>query len=274
MNRPKETMPEGARLAEATRAHLVGWRIPDGVPISPDTAIVPLRPDPDMVRTACRALHTLLVRSCPDSVLLLGMRPDDGTRPALVATGKVPTPLGSVGVDVGRAARIRTALRGRIDVEDGDRLAELSAGTGLETIPVLLQVLAPGCRVIPFLLSAEGEPSPRELGRLFAELFTEESVVLAAASEFGEEHPEPGERQPAKERLRSRDAEMMRPLLDLELDETVRVAYDGGASAPAVLEAAVAHARACGAQQGHLIEYTRTVEDPDGSWIGRAGIVF
>jgi AmmeMemoRadiSam system protein B len=275
MNSPKETVPDGARLAEATRNHLVGWRIPDGIPISPDTAIVPIRPDPDMVRTSCRALHTLLVRSCPDTVILLGMRPDRGSRAALVASGRVTTPLGTVGIDVGRASKIARALSGQIEVFTGDHLGTLSPGTGIETLPVLLQVLAPGCRVVPLLLGEGDEPSPREIGLTLAELFVEETVVLAGGTELAEELQGTADVEPPRERLRKRDAELIRTLLDLDLEEATRIANLGGASAPAVLVAALAHARACGAKRGHLIEYVRSGEESTSrAWTGRAGIVF
>ncbi len=275
MNSPRETIPDGARLAEATRTHLVGWRIPDGIPISPGTAIVPLRPDPDMVRTASRALHTLLVRSCPDTVILLGMRPDGGTRPALIASGRIPSPRGTVGIDVARAARIAKLFGGSLEVFTGERLSSLAPGTGIETIPMLLEVLAPGCRVIPLLLVEGSEPTPRDVGRGLAELFANESVVVAGTTELSRAVPSSVEHTPLRERLRVRDAELIRPILELDLDEAVRIARQGGASAPAILEATLAHARACGADRGHLLEYTRSGgEGPEAEWTGRAGIIF
>jgi len=284
--------PEETRLAEATRLHLVGWRIPDGVPLSPDTAILPARPDPDLLRTACRTLHTLLVRSCPDTVVLLGRRLDGGERSALIDVGSIQTPLGPLGVDLLRSVRLAAALGDRFELCGGERLADLAAPppaagetkrrarprsaeipTGIETACVLLQVLAPGCRVIPVLLAEGGEPRPREIGIEVARLFADESVVLAGGTELSRE-PGRGDEAAARERLRERDAAMIRPLLDLEVDEAVRIANEGGASAPAVLEALLAHAYARGADRGHLIEYARSAGGSGGEWTGRAGIVY
>jgi len=291
---PPPSSPEGTRLTEATRVHLLGWRIPAGVPLSPDTAILPVRPDPDLLRIASRTLHTLLVRSCPDTVVLLGRRLDGGSMTALIDVGGIRTPLGALGVDLLRAARIATALGDRFELCGGERLADLATApstaaparasegadpipTGIETACVLLQVLAPGCRVVPILFGdptlGAGDPTPREIGRTIARLFAEESVVLAGGTELSREAAS-GDEAAAHDRLRVRDAELIRPLLDLEVDPSVRIAAAGGASAPAVLEAALAHAFARGADRGHLIEYARSAVGPGEGWTGRVGIIF
>lgn len=277
----RPSVGEAARLEEATRTHLAGWRIPAGVPLAPDTVILPARPDPDLVRTASRTLHALLVRSCPDTVVMIGRRPGAAVRTALVDVGQVETPLGPLGVDIARAARLARALGDRFELIGGERLSELAGGasdraaapTGIETACVLLQVLAPGCRAIPVLLAEEGEPGPREIGTTIARLFAGEGVVVAGGTELSREEPSEDEGG-ARERLRIRDAELIRPLLDLELDEAVRIAAGGAASSPRVLEAVLAHAWARGADRGHLIEYARSGGVPGEGWTGRAGIIF
>lgn len=270
------TIPEGAQLADLTRSHLIGWRIPEGVPLEPTTAIVPDRPGPEMVRTASRTLHTILVRTCPDTVILLGVRRDGGVRPALIASGTLPTADGEVGIDVPRAIRITSALGNSLEVFTGRRLDHFSDGGGLDTIPVLLGILAPGCRVVPFLLSTDEDSiAPREAGRILARLFLGESVVLVAGTELSHISSDEGADEDVREALRVRDAAMIRPLLDLDEDSTRSAAEKGGARVPAVLEAAIAHARASGAEKGHLIEYARSeTVSSEGTWIGRAGLVF
>ncbi len=276
MNGEPDTSSAGELLAETTRRHLQGWRIPDEIPLNPDTAIIPLRPDPDMVRTASRVLHTLLVRTCPDTVIVIGSRTVGGPRPALVETGSLPTALGPVEIDRGRAARIHASLRDAIEVFPSAEFASLAPDSGFETIPVLLQVLAPGCRILPILLpEADSDISSAQFGGLIAEIFSKDNVVVVAALELASATPGPVGSPLPRDELRVRDAELIRPLLALDQKETARIAMAGGVSAPRVLIAALAHAHARGASAGHLIEYVRsggqTAEEP---WTGRAGIIF
>ena len=275
MNRDPGTSSASERLAETTRRHLTGWRIPEGVPLRPDTAILPLRPDPDMVRTAARVLHSLLVRTCPDAVIVVGSRGDGSRRTAVITDGALETALGKVAIDLGRAARTEGRLGRRIEGVTGADLARLRPDPGFETIPVLLQILAPGCRVLPILLPEESDDLPAdELGRELADLFEKDNVVLVAPLEFGEVRGGPGSTSP-KEELRARDAELLRPLLALDLAAAVAKGDAGAVSAPRVLAVAVHHAHARGAKLGHLIEYVRsTLGEGTDAWSGRAGIIF
>ena len=279
MNRDPEISSAGDLLAEATRGHLHGWRIPDEIPLNPDTAIIPLRPDPDMVRTASRVLHTLLVRTCPDSVIVIGTRTVGGPKPAIAEMGALTTALGEVEIDRGRAARLHAHQRDAIEVFPAPKITALAPESGFETIPILLQVLAPGCRILPILLPAEKSEqtasSPDSFGRLLAELFEKDNVVVVAALELASAEEGPSGTPPPREQLRVRDAELLRHLLNLDLAETARVAEGGAVSSPNVLAAALSHAHARGASQGHLIEYVRSGGPQKGDpWTGRAGIIF
>ena len=293
MDRDPETASPGEALAELARQQLQGWRIPEGIPMTPDTAILPLRPDPEMVRTASRVLHTLLVRTCPDTLFLLGTRrgdsSDDTPDEHLVtvgAAGSFPTPLGAVSIDAKRAPRLGRILGDRAVLVGVEGLDPPEGESGLETIPILLQVLAPGCRVLPILLPSDCPPAlALEVGQAIVDEFGDDNISLAAPLELS--RAVAAEKERAREQLRVQDAEWLRPILGLDLegclDRIGKTAGDeatGALEQPAVLLAALAHAHGRGAALGHLIEYVRTAEGPlpgAGSseiWNGRAGVIF
>ncbi len=268
-------------FAETTRGHVSGWRIPDSISDNPGTAIVPLHPDPDMLRATSRVLHTLMVRSCPEALIVVGMHGDSRPDPVVISTGAIQTPLGVVEIDGARSEQVVKRLSGDLEIVPGEAFNEFATDTGLETIPLLIQVLAPGCSVIPLLLSSNAPyGTARSIGTRLAEVFRESSVVLTAALELGSEPVTHAGEQLSQERLRNRDIELIEKIVELDLDGTEKLARGTetglpGCKTPEVLITAVAHAHSCGAGRGHLIEYCRSDEDQRKNHLsGRAGIVF
>ena len=268
-------------FAETTRANVAGWRIPDSIADNPATAIVPLHPDPDMLRATSRVLHTLTVRSCPEALIVVGMHRDSRPDPVVISTGTIQTPLGEVEIDGARGEQVGKRLSGDVEIAPGEAFGEFATETGLETIPLLLQVLAPGCTVIPLLLSKNApNGASRSIGTRLAEAFRGSSVVLTAALELGSESVTHASERESRERLRVRDAELIQVILELDLNGTEELARGTetgipGSNTPEVLITAVAHAHSCGARRGHLIEYCRSDGDQEiQALYGRAGIVF
>ena len=288
-DRDPGTASPGEALAERARQQLQGWRIPEGIPMTPDTAILPLRPDPEMVRTASRVLHTLLVRTCPATLFVLGTRREGPPGPDLPAedlvtigaAGSFATPLGAVLVDPKRAPRLGRILGDRAELVTAEKLDLAEGDSGLETIPILLQVLAPGCRVLPILLPHRASPRlALDVGQALVDEFGDDNIALAAPLELS--LVTASEEESAREQLRVQDAEWIRPILSLDLEECLdRIQQtEAGEKAGAiehssVLLTALAHAHGRGSALGHLIEYVRTSGGTgSGRWHGRAGVIF
>jgi len=271
MSEEAGTTLTGRRLAERAREAVQGWEIPPELPRHPSTGVLPSSPDPDMLRTAARVLHLLLVRSSPETVLLLGVHDLPDPSPKVLPNDVLPTPVGPIPVDVERRRRLCRYLG--LDPLPREEPGGAGRSGGIEGGLLLLAVLGPGCQVLPILLPRESDgPLGDELGEDLANLYQGEKVALVAPLEFSRCG---GESEDPRKTLRQRDAELLRSVVELDR-ASVSSASSDRVSSPAALAAIVAHARGRGAEQGALVEYVRSplAASSGVTWGGRAGVVF
>ena len=87
-------------LSHHIELFLHGWRIPESVPQQLFGGVVPHAGWKYSGRTAARTLHTLVVRSRPQTFIFLGTVHVDGVeRPSVYPAGTWETPAGDVEID-------------------------------------------------------------------------------------------------------------------------------------------------------------------------------
>jgi len=224
-----------------------GWIIPEEVPQGISTVILPDSECPAGARFCARALHTLVLRSRPRTLVVVasGAVP----HPRMQSMGQVDTAIGSCSIDERLSALLATQLDDQLEVTArmGSPLPTLQRLT-----PLLCQVLAPGCRFIPILVPDRqfDALSMFNLGQKLGDALSQEHGACVIA----------GLNLPARDKLGSvadvtDDAGIIRHILDpdpkLFLDASLMARIHD--FAPTLI--ALGHARQRQGLSGYLLEH-------------------
>ena len=245
---PRLTRDETTQVVEGL---VTGWTIPEEVPQGLSTAIVPNSECPEGAQFTARTLHTLVLRSRPRTLVVLSS--EDIEKPELVAMGQIQTALGASSVDERLAARIASELGTSLEIVSGDSKNILSLQ---RMVPLLCQVLAPGCRFVPILLPRESthesthEFTPEKLGaKLGSILQTEQGACLIAGFQL-----------PKREKLGSSDsvsddASIIRHILEPDTKSLMTSSMLVNIQDFSPVVVAVEHSQKRHAQRGFLLEH-------------------
>ncbi|MDG2083841.1 MAG: hypothetical protein P8K66_02625 [Planctomycetota bacterium] len=241
---PRLTRDETTQVVEGL---VTGWTIPEEVPQGLSTAIVPNSECPEGAQFTARTLHTLVLRSRPRTLVVLSS--EDIEKPELVAMGQIQTALGASSVDERLAARIASELGTSLEIVSGDSKNILSLQ---RMVPLLCQVLAPGCRFVPIILPRESthEFTPEKLGaKLGSILQTEQGACLIAGFQL-----------PKREKLGSSDsvsddASIIRHILEPDTKSLMTSSMLVNIQDFSPVVVAVEHSQKRHAQRGFLLEH-------------------
>ncbi|MEM7164351.1 MAG: AmmeMemoRadiSam system protein B [Planctomycetota bacterium] len=245
-------------LAPQVEEFVTGWSIPADVPRVLLGGVVPHAGWAYSGRVAARTLHTLIVRMRPETIVFLASVHVPGVRQASVyPRGAWETPVGAVEIDDELATRLLAAAGDHLiaapDAHDGDHAIEVQ-------LP-LLRLLAPGCRIVP--IAAPVHCDGAQLGAEIGGCLRESPRVLVVAStdltHYGSRYryAPAGKGSAARQWLRKNDTRMVQKVVDLDAAGVAAEAQEQRNSCgPAGLAAAIAAARARGANQGYVVEYT------------------
>ena len=141
---PQLTRDETTEVIEGL---VTGWSIPEEIPQGISTVIVPNSECPSGARFGARALHTLVLRSRPRTLVVISSAKVQ--QPQLQSMGQVETALGSCSIDERLSARLANRLENHLEIYPK---LEASLPSLQKLTPLLCQVLAPGCRFVPLLV--------------------------------------------------------------------------------------------------------------------------
>lgn len=232
--------------------------------------------------TAAKVFAAIHAQFLPETVVLLSANHRwGGLRAAVYGSGSWMTPLGEVEVDADLAQAVIQEGAGRLvdapEAHAGEHSAEVQ-------VP-FIQYLFPQARILPILVSPDG--SAVEAGEAIARAVAgsgRKAVVVGTsdlthygAMYYGFAPAGTGERALAW--ARANDERLIRLMLEMRAEEIVpetethHNACGGGAIA-----ATIAAARALGARQGVLLEYTNSHQvlprGPATDFVGYAAVVF
>lgn len=231
--------------------------------------------------TAAKVFAAIGSRTSPDTfVLLSAMHGLGATRPAVYGSGVWITPLGEVEVDEQLAREVLEEGSGSLVESEKAHAGEHSA----EVQVPFIQHLFPDARILPILAPPDG--GAVTLGEIVARTVAEakKEIMVVGTSDlthYGTNYgfTPAGTGEEALAWARANDQRIINPMLQLRAEEIVpevkehRNACGGGAIA-----ATVAAARAMGALEGVLLEYTTSHEvmpqGPATNFVGYAGVVF
>ena len=257
---PQLTRDETTEVIEGL---VTGWSIPEEIPQGISTIVIPDSECPIGARFGARALHTLVLRSRPRTLVVLSSGPV--SRPYMQSMGQVETALGSCSVDERLSARLATRLEGHLEVvkeleEDFSALQRLT--------PLLCQVLAPGCRFVPWVVP-EKVTDPQEyiqlgiqLGKALAE---EQGACVVAGLSL------PQRSQAGTDPEVTGDATIIRHLLDPEPERFFESSLLAKIQDTAPMLVALGQARERQGLKGYLLEHGE-VESSASRW-GAASLV-
>ncbi|MEM7262922.1 MAG: hypothetical protein AAF488_13095 [Planctomycetota bacterium] len=283
---PRALTPWSELRAEVS-TWLDDFRIPDDVPKELRGAIVPPGDVPGAIgRVPVRTLHTLLVRSAAESIVLIFQRPEDpatGWRLAEANEWSVSDDA-VVETDLGRRLAMVEHFGAAVAVQP---LSLTPAELGLVR---WLALLAPGLRVIPLAAGNAAldpdEPvwSGSEFGARLGRHLADDNVAVISVStltRYGTAHSfvPSGVGPSAEAWFEQNDDRLLQRVRALDAEGVLTEARaQHNVASPAAVAAAVASARPREGWSGHVVEYThhhREIGEPVfTASIGYAGIVF
>ncbi len=232
--------------------------------------------------TAAKVFAAIHARSAPSTFVLLSAMHGWGTmQPAVFGSGFWSTPLGEAAIDAELAQAVLAAGKGLLVDDPGAHRSEHSA----EVQVPFIQHLFPQAQILPIMLPPDEQAV--EAGQVIAEAVAaaQKEVAIIGTTDlthYGAMYygfAPAGTGAEALERTRANDARVIRLMLNMQAESIVpetrahRNACGGGAVA-----ATVAAARALGARQGTLLEYTTSHHVmPRGKatdFVGYAAVVF
>lgn len=255
--------------------------LPDDVPDEVVAGVVPHAGWVFSGATAAKVFAAIEDRSSPDTfVLLSAVHSFEGSRAAIYGSGAWETPLGQVKVDEELAQALLGQSDGRMEEAPSAHSGEHSA----EVQVPFIQHLFPDALILPVMIppNREAPDLGKAIGRIASE-FSKEVAILGTSdlTHYGPNYgfTPAGTGEEALDWVRSNDRRVINMMLQMEAEQVVpetqehRNACGGGAIA-----AVIAAARALGADEGVLLEYTTSHEvmpkGPATSFVGYAGVVF
>ena len=243
-------------VVEAIENLLHGWNVPESVPEAISTAIVPLGEDPVSARLIAKGIHTLVLRSRPRCLVLVGASPElQNGKIVLSPFGEIPSTAGDVAINERIASRLATFWSSEVEASTDQQQFDLLP---LHRIGALLtRVLAPGCRVVPVTVPADpsGDFDPVATGTGLGEILTDEpGTIVVAGAELGADGPGV-----------EGDARILRHLIDIDPLALSTEAQTIAGPSPVPLVIAAAHAKVRGQNRGVLLEHARIGADESGS---------
>ncbi len=232
--------------------------------------------------TAARVFAAVHARSTPQTfVLLSAMHRWGASRPAVYAEGAWDTPLGEVEVDADLARKVLEEGGGLLmdapEAHTGEHSAEVQ-------VP-FIKHLFPQARILPILVPPDeravgaGEAVARAVAGAGKEVVVIGTTDLThyGAMYYGFAPAGTGER--ALEWVRANDERVINLMLQLRAEEIVpETAARHNACGGGAVAATVAAARALGAREGRLLEYTTSYHvmprGPATDFVGYAAVIF
>jgi len=232
--------------------------------------------------TAAKVFAAVRARNALETfVLFSAMHRWGATRPAVYAEGAWATPLGEAEVDADLARAVLEEGRGLLidapEAHAGEHSAEVQ-------VP-FIKHLFPQARILPILIPPDdqavpaGEAVARAVGSLGKEVVVIGTSDLThyGAMYYGFAPAGTGER--ALEWVRANDGRIIDLMLRMRAEEIVpETAANHNACGGGAIAATVAAARALGAEQGILLEYTTSYHvmprGPATNFVGYAAVVF
>ncbi|OUU20269.1 MAG: hypothetical protein CBC13_10880 [Planctomycetia bacterium TMED53] len=246
---PQLTRDETTEVVEGL---VTGWSIPEEVPQGINTIVIPDSECPTGARFGARALHTLVLRSRPRTLIVVTA--DLVPSPRMQTMGQVETALGSCSIDERLSARIASELGDHLEVFPRleNPLQSLQRMT-----PLLCQVLAPGCRFIPIVVPIQSSDPDLmiQLGQLLGSTLSAEHGACLVA----------GLNLPTRQKIGSAsdltdDAALIRHLLDPNpksfLEASLLAQIES--FAPALIALGHSQARQC--SKGFLLEHGELIQ--------------
>lgn len=257
---PQLTRDETTEVIEGL---VTGWSIPEEIPQGISTIVVPDSECPAGARFGARALHTLVLRSRPRTLVVISSGPV--SRPVMQSMGQVETALGSCSIDERLSARLANHLETDLDI-----VSELDcSGSSMQRlIPLLCQVLAPGCRFVPWIVPEKiDEPQSlidlgSQLGKALAE---EQGACVVAGLSLPQKDPSGSDSEVTG------DATILRHILDPDPHLFFESSLQGKIRNTAPMLVALGQAKERHGLKGHLLEHGE-VESADSQW-GAASLV-
>ena len=257
-------------------------RLPDDLPRRIVGGIVPHAGWVYSGPTAAKVFAAIRSRSAPATfVIFSAMHRWGAARPAVYANGAWSTPIGEVAVDAELAQRV---------LEEGNGLLvdapEAHAGEHSAEVQVpFIKYLFPQAHILPILLPPDeqavraGEVVARAITRAGKGVVVIGTTDLThyGATYYGFAPAGTGER--ALEWVRANDERIIKLMLQLRAEEIVpEAAAHHNACGGGAVAATVAAARALGAKEGKLLEYTTSYHvmprGPATDFVGYAAVVF
>jgi len=257
-------------------------RLPEGLPERIVAGIVPHAGWVYSGRTAAKVFAAIRARATPETfVLFSAMHRWGAERAAIYGSGAWATPLGEAQVDETLAQAVLKESGGLL--VDGPE-----AHTGEHSTEVqvpFIQHLFPAARILPIMIPPDERAVPVGEAVARAVAAAGQEVVIVGTTDlthYGATYygfAPAGRGEPALEWVRANDERVIRLMQELRAEEVVAEtdahhnACGGGAVA-----ATVAAARALGASQGMLLEYTTSYHvmprGPASDFVGYAAVVF
>lgn len=248
---------------EVIEGLVTGWSIPEEIPQGINTIVVPDSECPASARFGARALHTLVLRSRPRTLVVISSGPV--AKPVMQSMGQVETALGSCSIDERLSARLANRMESDLDI-----VSEMDiSGSSLQRLtPLLCQVLAPGCRFVPWILPEKvDEPqSLIDLGTQLGKALTEEQGACVVA---GLSLPQRNTSAPETEV--TADANILRHILDPDPHLFFESSLQGKLRNMAPMLVALGQTKERHGLKGHLLEHGE-VESANTQW-GAASLV-
>jgi MEMO1 family protein len=230
---------------------------------------------------AAKVLKCISIKSSPDVFILLGAvhtwRPRGNS---LYARGSWETPLGEVKIDEGVASQL-------LDLLGEDIAEDPAAHDGEHSIEVQLpfiKYLCPDAKIVPIAMPPHEDAhiAGKKIGEAVSGIRKKIAIVgTTDLTHYGDTYgfTPYGYGSEAKKWMRENDLRMIELALTMKSADIRKEAErNRNACGAGALAATVSAARAMGAAQGHLIEYTTSYDVmPEGEFqmaVGYAGIVF
>ncbi len=230
-------------------------------------------------RVTVRTLHTLLVRSPVETIVLVDEGDLDlGAEIALEASDEWSVGNGSIEIDQHRRRDVHTEFSSLTSIQ------RLDACPSQLEIATWLTLLAPGVRLLPIRVRRNTTASSSHFGAQLGRLLADAKVAVVAASmltRYGPAHSfVPAGVGPGGEAwLTENDTRLVQRIRALDAEGVLTEnAAQRNAENPNAIAIAVGSARPRDSWSGHVIEYTDTHSESDApiftDGVGMVGIVF
>jgi AmmeMemoRadiSam system protein B len=231
--------------------------------------------------TAAKVFMALKSRVSPQTIVLISaMHSWGGTQPAVFSSGAWASPLGQVKVDEDLAQTLLEAGKGTLvdspDAHSGEHSAEVQ-------IP-FIQYLFPNTQILPILAPADNKVIPTGPIIASAARAADRQIAVIGSTDlthYGTNYygfAPAGSGEPALEWVRENDNRVVKLMIQMRAEDVIQeTAANRNACGGGAIAATLSTARALGATEGVLLEYTTSYDVmPQGvatDFVGYAGLV-